>query len=96
MDIRLSIPRSLSLLALAATLTACVQTTPRWDSTFGNSVRSTFAAQVINPAAVRNANPVAGIDGRAALTTQQKYESGEGAKEAAASPAPMLIGTTSK
>lgn len=96
MDIRLSISRRLSLLALAATLAACAQTTPRWDSTFGDSVRSTFAAQVINPAAVRNANPVAGIDGRAALTTQQKYESGEGAREAAAAPAPLLIGATSK
>ena len=96
MDTRLSISRSLSLLALAATLTACAETTPRWDSTFGNSVRSTFAAQVINPAAVRNTNQVTGIDGRAALTTQQKYESGEGAKEAAAAPTPLLIGSTTK
>lgn len=96
MDIRLSLPRSLSLLALAATLTACAETTPRWDSTFGNSVRSTFAAQVINPAAVRNANPVAGIDGRAALATQQKYESGEAAKETAAMPAPLLVGSATK
>ncbi|MCC6070677.1 hypothetical protein ACFSQU_01090 [Massilia sp. GCM10020059] len=96
MDTRLSISRSLSLLALAATLAACAETTPRWDSTFGNSVRSTFAAQVINPAAVRNSNPVVGVDGRAAMAAQKKYESGEGAQEPASPPTPMMIGSASK
>ena len=96
MDTRLSISRSLSLLALAATLTACAETTPRWDSTFGNSVRSTFAAQVINPAAVRNANPVGGIDGRAAMAAQKKYESGEAAQETSSPPPAMMIGSASK
>lgn len=95
MDTRLSISRSLSLLALAATLTACAETTPRWDSTFGNSVRGAFAAQVINPAAARNNNPVGGIDGRAAMTAQKKYESGEGAQEPSA-PTTLMIGSTAK
>ena len=96
MDTRLSISRSLSLLALAATLAACAETTPRWDSTFGNSVRSSFAAQVINPAAVRNTNPVGGIDGHAAMTTQKKYETGEGAQESSSAPATLMIGSASK
>ncbi|MBZ2206064.1 hypothetical protein [Massilia soli] len=95
MDNRLcSIPRSLSLLALAATLTACAETTPRWDSSFGNSVRSTFAAQVINPAAVRNANPAGGIDGRAAMTAQKKYETGAGAQDTSVSATSMIGGAS--
>ena len=96
MDTRLSISRSLSLLALAATLAACAETTPRWDNTFGNSVRSSVAAQVINPAAARNTNPVGGIDGHAAMTTQKKYETGEGAQESSSAPAMLMIGSASK
>lgn len=97
MDTRLcSISRSLSLLALAATVTACAETTPRWDSTFGNSVRSTFAAQVINPAAVRNTNPVGGIDGRAAMAAQKKYETGESAQESSTAANGLMIGSTTK
>ena len=95
MTIRLcSISRSLSLLALAATLTACAETTPRWDSSFGNSVRSTFAAQVINPAAVRNTNPAGGIDGRAAMTAQKKYETGASAQESSASTTSLMGGAS--
>lgn len=96
MDTRLSISRSLSLLALAATLAACAETTPRWDSTFGNSVRSTFAAQVINPAAVRNSNPVAGVDGSTAMAAQKKYESGESGQETSAAPTTLMVGSASK
>jgi hypothetical protein len=93
---RYSISRSLPLLALAAALGACAETTPRWDSSFGNSVRSTFAAQVANPAAARNNNPVVGMDGRAAMTAQKKYESGEAAQESSAAPATLMIGNTTK
>lgn len=97
MDTRLcSISRSLSLLALAATLAACAETTPRWDSSFGNTVRSTFAAQVINPAAARNTNPAGGMDGQAAMTAHKKYESGEASKETSAAPSMMMIGNTTK
>lgn len=94
MDTRLChLSRSLSLVALTAALSACAQTTPRWDSTFGNSVRSTFAAQIINPAAVRNTDPVVGLDGPAAMTAQKKYETGKGAQEASSAPATLMIGS---
>lgn len=97
MDIRLcSISRSVSLLALAAGVTACAETTPRWDSTFGNSVRSTFAAQVISPAAVRNTNPVDGIDGPAAMAAQKKYESGAASQETSSAPTTLMIGSATK
>lgn len=96
MDTRNSISRSLSLLALAATLAACAETTPRWDSTFGSSVRSMFAAQVINPAAVRNTNPVAGMDGKAARSAQEKYERGASEPEQSSAPVTLMNGGVAK
>ena len=44
------------------------------DSVSGNAVRATLASQIARPEAVRNADPVKGIDGAAALQAQQKYE----------------------
>jgi len=63
-----------ALLALTAALAGCAHTTPNWDNNFGNSVRASVAAQVADPAASANTNPVVGIDGRAARSTQQRYE----------------------
>lgn len=57
----------------AALLSACAQTTPRWDERFGESVRANLAVQVINPAAGANPNPAAGIDGKAARAAYERY-----------------------
>jgi len=65
--------RFLLLLAALAS-TACVQTTPRWDSQFGNSVRAAIASQTIAPGAAANRDPVAGVDSAAALGAQRRYE----------------------
>lgn len=59
---------------LAALSTSACSSTPHFDRHFGDSVRASMAAQVINPDAVRNADPVAGIDGRAAKGAQDRYE----------------------
>ena len=61
-------------LAVAGALTACAETAPVWEKTFGQSVRSAVALQTLHPDAVRNADPVVGIDGRAAIATQKRYE----------------------
>ena len=55
--------RVLTPAALALLLSACAATTPQADARFGQSVRATLASQVAQPAAVRNANPVSGVDG---------------------------------
>jgi outer membrane murein-binding lipoprotein Lpp len=59
---------------LALMLAGCVSPTPRFDKHFGESVRTNLAAQVANPAAAANPDPVQGVDGRAARGAQERYE----------------------
>lgn len=67
--------RNVFLLALASvSFAGCVNTTPYWDSQFGQSVRMAVARQALNPSADANRDPVAGIDGKAALGAQKRYE----------------------
>ena len=68
---------------MALLLSACA-TTPQADARFGQSVRATLASQVAYPAAVRNANPVEGIDGRAARAAQEHYERSFGQQQSGA------------
>lgn len=84
--------RVLTPAALALLLSACAATAPQSDARFGQSVRATLAAQVAQPAAVRNANPVSGVDGQAARAAQERYERSFAKPEAAAAP-PSMLGT---
>jgi len=67
-----------SMLALC-TLAACANTplgntTPQWDSQFGSSTRTAMARQIIDPGARRNADPVAGMNGKAAHGAYERYQ----------------------
>ncbi|MDQ2820941.1 MAG: pilus assembly protein [Pseudomonadota bacterium] len=64
----------LLLLTLTLSTTACVSTTPHWDSQYGQAVRAAIASQTMDPAASANRNQVSGIDGPAALGAQHRYE----------------------
>jgi hypothetical protein len=66
--------RMAAALAAAMLLHGCVAPAPRFDHAFGESVRANLAAQVANPAAAANPDPVSGIDGRAARGAQERYE----------------------
>ena len=66
--------KSLFLLLAAVPLAACVHTTPRWDSQFGQSVRTAVASQALHPEAGANPAPVTGLDGKAAVGAQKRYE----------------------
>lgn len=57
---------------LAATALGC-STTPNWDARFGEPVRIIAAQQVLDPDASRNADPVNGIDGKAAHGAMGEY-----------------------
>ncbi|MDC8759250.1 pilus assembly protein [Janthinobacterium fluminis] len=61
-----------ALLLFAAT--GCVATTPELDRHFGESVKLLQAQQTLRPDAVRNADPVAGVDGKAAKAAYERYQ----------------------
>ena len=63
-----------SVITLAGLLTACAETAPRYEAEFGNATRATFNAQIINPDAGNNPDPVAGLDGRAARDAINNYQ----------------------
>lgn len=74
---------------VAVCLSACAGPSAQEDASFGRSVRATLASQILHPEAVRNADPVNGLDGAAALQAQQKYEksfSGDGANATNSTP----------
>lgn len=68
------LPLKLLAASAACLLSACAPTTPQWDANFGNSVRTAFAQQIINPDASQNPDPVTGMDGRAARETIDRYQ----------------------
>ena len=55
-------------------LCACTSTTPYWDQRFGVDTRMALTQQVANPASARNADPVAGMDGRSARAAYERYQ----------------------
>ena len=55
-------------------LAACTAPAPRLEAGFGNAVKAAVAQQTLNPEASLNTDPVAGIDGRAAKNTIERYE----------------------
>src|SRR6267378_1782320 len=55
------------------TFDACLATSPRLDSRFGDAVNIAKAQQTLNPDASRNRNVVAGMDGKAAQETMLRY-----------------------
>lgn len=65
---------TLMLLAGLGLLSACAPTTPQWDASFGNAVRTAIAQQTLHPDASGNPDPVSGIDGRAAREAIDRYQ----------------------
>lgn len=63
-----------TVIALASVLTACVEPAPRYEAEFGNATRATLNAQIINPDAGNNPDPVTGLDGRAARDAINSYQ----------------------
>jgi len=78
--------------ALLALLLAGCASTPRWDSHAGDAVRATLSAQVANPGAGHNPDPVNGIDGRAAAAAQERYQQSYKQAQEKAGAAAALIG----
>jgi hypothetical protein len=62
-------------LLLAALATGCTtSTTPVLDARHGDALRSTRQAQTLDPKAPTGNNPVLGMDGKAAVNAQERYQ----------------------
>lgn len=63
------------LFVLTGVLGACASsTTPELDKKFGQAVRSSMEAQVLNPKGTATKDPVTTIDAAAAAGAQQGYQ----------------------
>ncbi|QYF95031.1 hypothetical protein KY495_07675 [Massilia sp. PAMC28688] len=69
-----SVTLGAAALTLALAVSGCAATSPAFEGSFGQTVRTSLASQVINPAAAASTNPVAGIDAQAAMGAQRQYE----------------------
>lgn len=64
---------TIAVMGLATQLTGCASTTPELDAKFGDAVRAARDKQILNPAASANQDPVLGVDGKAAVSAQDRY-----------------------
>lgn len=62
-----------TVFGLTLQLTGCGSTSTYMDSKFGETVRTARQNQILNPAAPMGNNPVLGVDGQAAVNTQDRY-----------------------
>jgi hypothetical protein len=76
-------------------LAGCLTSTPQWDAHFGESVQQITAAQVLNPNASNNADPVSGIDGGAATSNMYRYDKSFTQPLVVTSPYAVGLGSTS-
>lgn len=69
-----TLPGLAVFLLLAGCASIPASTTPELDKHFGSAVNLAKARQILNPEASRDTDPVAGIDGKAAAATSDRYE----------------------
>ena len=62
------------LCAVSLVVAGCASLTPNLDSHFGEAVNLIKAQQTLNPEASRNADPVKGMDGKAATSAYHEYQ----------------------
>ena len=64
----------ITLTLLLGLLAGCASVTPNYDAKFGDSVRAARQAQILNPTAAPDADPVLGLDAQAAVNAQGRYQ----------------------
>lgn len=77
MSLQIDMTRRLTaaLIMVAIATAGCAgSSTPLLDAKFGDSVRAARESQTLNPAASANQDPVLGIDGKAAVQAQERYQ----------------------
>lgn len=66
--------RALLIAPLCATLGGCMSSAPIWESHFGEAVRTSTQAQIIDPNAAERVPSTPGVDGKAAVSTMDLYD----------------------
>jgi len=64
----------ITLTLLFGLLAGCASVTPNYDAKFGDAVRAARQAQILNPTALPDADPVLGLDAQAAVNAQGRYQ----------------------
>lgn len=66
--------QALLIVPLAAALGGCMTSSPIWEAHFGEAVRASTQAQIIDPDAAQRPAPAPGIDGKAAASAMNLYD----------------------
>jgi hypothetical protein len=66
--------RVLLIAPLGAALGGCMTSTPIWDAHFGQAVRYSMHAQIIDPEAGQHAASQPGVDGKSAASAMDRYD----------------------
>jgi hypothetical protein len=82
------------LIAIVGALTGCAQTSPQWESTFGDASRQLRAGQVIDPAAPNRQAQLTGVDGKAAAGAMKAYAESYGYAVKEAKQPALSVSTT--
>ncbi len=86
--------KSLILVATTAMFLGCAQTSPQWESSFGDASRQLRASQVIDPSAPSRQAQITGVDGKAAAGAMKAYAESYGYAVKEAKQPTLSISTT--
>ncbi|CAG9211908.1 tRNA delta(2)-isopentenylpyrophosphate transferase [Paraburkholderia tropica] len=67
------IGRLLAMTVASAALGGCMTSSPIWEAHFGEAVRTSMHAQIIDPDAAQHVDVSPGIDGKAAAASIKRY-----------------------
>ncbi|WP_321931156.1 hypothetical protein [Paraburkholderia guartelaensis] len=84
--------RFLLIAPFGAALGGCMTSTPIWDAHFGEAVRYSMQAQIIDPDAGKHGASQAGVDGKSAVSAMGLYD--KSFQQPPASSNPYAIGVS--
>lgn len=87
--------RALILAPFLGALGGCMSSSPIWDAHFGEAVRATTQAQILDPQAGERNPSTQGVNGSAAVSAMQRYDKSFAAPAQTTNPFVIGIGTGS-
>lgn len=85
--------RAALLVPLCATLGGCMSSSPIWEAHFGEAVKATTQAQIIDPDAIDHVHSTPGIDAKSAAASMDQYDKSYAQPPTTANP--FAIGVSS-